>query len=141
MRTNLPNTIVNIMGVFKGKLFCHDFLPCDSTYRSPIVSGIYSLTKGERYCQTLGLPHYNIECACALLGGAIGQHTRDLMDELMDQYSTHSRSFRSPLKLISVVDDRLVQIITEYQTANYPDFAVLWFPANIPLSSYPIKGE
>jgi len=30
------------------------------------------------------------------------------------------------------VDDRLIQIVTEYQTANYPDFAVPWIPANVP---------
>lgn len=43
--------------------------------------------------------------------------------------------------LIFVVDSRLVKIITQYQTANYSDFAVLWFPADVPVASYPIYCE
>ena len=39
------------------------------------------------------------------------------------------------------VDERLVLIVEEYQIASYPDFAVLWFPANVPLASSLITGE
>lgn len=39
------------------------------------------------------------------------------------------------------VDERLVLIVKEYQIANYPDFAVLWFPASVPLASYSVTGE
>ena len=39
------------------------------------------------------------------------------------------------------VDEGLVLIVKEYQITNYPDFAVLWFQANVPLASYPITGE
>jgi hypothetical protein len=41
----------------------------------------------------------------------------------------------------AAIDDRLVQIVKEYQTTNHPDFAVLWFPANMPIGSYPITGK
>ena len=36
------------------------------------------------------------------------------------------------------VDERLVLIVKEYQIA---DFAVLWFPASVPLASYSVTGE
>jgi phospholipase B1 len=135
MRTNLHNTIVNILGVSKGKLSCCDPCSISRIYGPLTVSDIYYLTKGLRPL------HHNIGCRCAMLDGDIGQSTRDLMDDLMNQYSVYSRSSRFVSMLLLVADDRLVRIITEYQTKNYPDFAVLWFPANVPLSSYPITGE
>jgi phospholipase B1 len=92
MRTNLPNTIVNIFGVSKGKLSCYDSWFITQYMDYPIVSDIFTLTKGQSYCQNLGLPHFNIECTCALLDGDVGKHTRDMMDDLMNQYSAYSRS-------------------------------------------------
>jgi len=106
LRTHLPNTLVNLLSVFK-------------------VSGIYPLTLNEPYCSKLVplLPHANIECTCAILSGPIGELTRRKMDDLQSQYNA-----------------RLIKIVKDYQMARYPDFAVVWQPANLPLASYPIES-
>jgi len=70
-----------------------------------------------------GIPHLNLECSCALLGGSVGNTTRSLMDNLTDQYNT-----------------RLVKIVKEYQKAAYPGFAAIWQPADLPLTTFPVQG-
>ncbi|KAG8823498.1 hypothetical protein FRC17_009307 [Serendipita sp. 399] len=69
VRKGIPNTVVNILGVFK-------------------VSDVYTMTLNQPYCsQILPVPHVNIECPCMLLGGAIGNATRAAMDSLQSQYN------------------------------------------------------
>ncbi|KIM23897.1 hypothetical protein M408DRAFT_27493 [Serendipita vermifera MAFF 305830] len=69
VRTGIPNTIVNLLGVFR-------------------VSDVYQLTLNQPYCsQVIPVPHLNLECSCMLLGGAIGKATRAAMDKLQDQYN------------------------------------------------------
>lgn len=106
VRKNIPNVLVNVVGVIP-------------------VSQIYGLTLDQPYCTKLapGLPHLNIECTCALLGGAVGNATRTLMDSLVAQYNA-----------------RLVKIVKDYQRANYKSFAAVYQPAAIPLSSYPVES-
>ncbi|KAG8854234.1 hypothetical protein FRC20_001083 [Serendipita sp. 405] len=105
VRAGIPNTVVNILGVFK-------------------VSDVYTMTLNQPYCsQILPVPHVNIECPCMLLSGVAGNATRLLMDTLQTQYN-----------------ERLVKIIRDYQQARYSDFAVLWQPANVPLSTYPVDA-
>lgn len=105
VRKNIPNTVVNVVGVFK-------------------VSDVYSMTLNQPYCsQLLPVPHVNLECPCMLLGGKVGAATRALMDSLMNQYN-----------------ERLIKIVKEYQTKRYSDFAVLWQPPNIPLSTFPVHA-
>ncbi|KZV88552.1 hypothetical protein EXIGLDRAFT_772595 [Exidia glandulosa HHB12029] len=106
VRKNIPNVLVNVIGVIP-------------------VAQIYPLTLDQPYCQKLlpGLPHLNIECSCALLGGAVGNATRTLMNSLTDQYN-----------------ERLQKIVKDYQRAGYKSFAATWQPPNIPLSSYPIEA-
>jgi phospholipase B1 len=107
IRTHLPNTLVNLLSVFK-------------------VSDIYPLTlTNQQYCSKLVpfLPHANIECSCALLGGKIGEFTRSQMDDLQTQYN-----------------ERLVKIVKDYQIARDPSFAVIWQPVNLPLAQYPIEA-
>ncbi|KAG8803599.1 hypothetical protein FRC18_007251 [Serendipita sp. 400] len=106
LRKAIPNSVVNLLAVFK-------------------VSDIFELTLNEPYCSKLlpAVPHKNLECACSLLGGDIGEATRNLMDELTNQYN-----------------ERLVKIATEYQKKKYPDFAVLWQPEIVHLGSYPIQA-
>ncbi|KAG8904239.1 hypothetical protein FRB99_002059 [Tulasnella sp. 403] len=71
VRQHVPNTVVNLVGVFK-------------------VSAIYNLTKhhGE-YCSKPAskLPHYSIGCACALSDGPVGDRNRWEMDKLQDLYN------------------------------------------------------
>ncbi|CCA72228.1 hypothetical protein PIIN_06162 [Serendipita indica DSM 11827] len=69
VRNGIPNTVVNVIGVFK-------------------VSDVYTMTLNQPYCsQLLPIPHANIECPCMLLGGSVGDTTRALMDKLMNQYN------------------------------------------------------
>lgn len=106
IRKAIPNSLVNLLAVFK-------------------VSDIFELTKNQPYCSKLltSLPHKNIECACSLLDGNIGETTRKLMDQLKDQYN-----------------DALIRIATDYQKQRYPDFAVVWQPEIISLGGYPIQA-
>ncbi|KAG8831135.1 hypothetical protein FRC17_003618 [Serendipita sp. 399] len=106
LRKEIPNSVVNLLAVFK-------------------VSDIFELTLNQPYCSKLlpSIPHKNLECACSLLGGHIGETTRALMDELTDQYN-----------------ERLVKIATEYQKKKYPDFAVVWQPEVVHLGTYPIQA-
>lgn len=105
IRIGIPNTIVNLFGVFR-------------------VSDVYQLTLNQPYCsQLIPLPHWNIECSCMLASGALGNATRSAMDQLQDMYN-----------------ERLIKIAKEYQTAQNPKFAVMWQPANVPLSSYPVES-
>ncbi|WVR03054.1 hypothetical protein IAU60_000043 [Kwoniella sp. DSM 27419] len=69
LRKNVPNVIVNIIGMFR-------------------VSAIYKLTLADPYCQTPGLPlpHLALECGCALLPGPAGDYTRQKMDEQGEAY-------------------------------------------------------
>ncbi|KZV88555.1 hypothetical protein EXIGLDRAFT_678820 [Exidia glandulosa HHB12029] len=68
VRSNIPNTVVNVIGQIP-------------------VSQIYPLTLNQPYCsQLVPLPHENIECSCALLPGAVGNATRTLMDNLQAQF-------------------------------------------------------
>ncbi|CAE6494746.1 unnamed protein product [Rhizoctonia solani] len=71
VRTNIPNTLVNLFGVFQ-------------------VSQIYNLTLNQSYCQQLipNVTHYNLECTCALFSGETGEFTRSRMDKLQGQYNT-----------------------------------------------------
>ncbi|KAG8813603.1 hypothetical protein FRC17_001478 [Serendipita sp. 399] len=69
IRTGIPNTVVNVLGVFK-------------------VSDVYTMTLNQPYCsQILPVPHVNLECPCMLLGGAIGNATRSAMDSLQSQWN------------------------------------------------------
>ncbi|KIM24545.1 hypothetical protein M408DRAFT_75896, partial [Serendipita vermifera MAFF 305830] len=106
LRAAIPNTLVNLLAVFK-------------------VSDIFELTLNQPYCSKLLpiVPHKNLECACSLLGGKIGEATRDQMDQLTNQYN-----------------ERLLKIVKEYQTARYPGFAVVWQPPVVALGSYPIEA-
>ncbi|EJD43634.1 hypothetical protein AURDEDRAFT_145439 [Auricularia subglabra TFB-10046 SS5] len=106
VRKNIPNTVVNVVGTIP-------------------VSQIYPVTLNQPYCSQLipAVPHFNIECSCALLPGLIGQTTRALMDKWAAQY-----------------DERLLKIVKDYQKANYSDFAAIWQPLNIPLASFPIQS-
>ncbi|KAG9077985.1 hypothetical protein FS749_010062 [Ceratobasidium sp. UAMH 11750] len=106
VRTNIPNTLVNLFGVFQ-------------------VSQIYNLTLNQPYCQQLipGVPHYNLECTCALFGGETGEFTRSRMDKLQGQYNT-----------------ALQKIVADYKKKNYNDFAVIWQPPVVPLGQYPIES-
>ncbi|KAH7338368.1 hypothetical protein B0J17DRAFT_662245 [Rhizoctonia solani] len=71
VRKNIPNTLVNLFGVFQ-------------------VSQIYTLTLNQPYCQQLipNVTHYNLECTCALFSGEAGEFTRSRMDKLQGQYNT-----------------------------------------------------
>ncbi|KAF8601792.1 hypothetical protein BDV93DRAFT_495421 [Ceratobasidium sp. AG-I] len=71
VRANIPNTLVNLFGVFQ-------------------VSQIYNLTLNQPYCQQLipNVTHYNLECTCALFTGETGEFTRSRMDKLQGQYNT-----------------------------------------------------
>ncbi|KAG9112300.1 hypothetical protein FRC07_007937, partial [Ceratobasidium sp. 392] len=106
VRANIPNTLVNLFGVFQ-------------------VSQIYNLTLNQPYCQQLIpiIPHYNIECTCALFGGEIGKFTRSRMDKLQGQYNA-----------------ALQKIVADYKKKNYKDFAVIWQPPAIPLDRYPVES-
>jgi len=106
LKANLPNTIVNLTGVFK-------------------VSAIYERTLNQPYCEKILplIPHLNWECSCALLGGEAGTATRKAMDDLQAQYN-----------------DRLGKIVSDYQRAHDPTFAVTYVGAEIPLGDYPIEA-
>ncbi|KAH7103679.1 hypothetical protein BKA62DRAFT_48226 [Auriculariales sp. MPI-PUGE-AT-0066] len=106
VRKNIPNVLVNIAGVFQ-------------------VSQIYPLTQGKAWCNKIlpAIPHVNLECSCALLGGAAGNVTRSLMDDLADQYNT-----------------RLQKIVKEYQQMKYPGFAAVWQPIDLPLTTFPVEA-
>ncbi|KAG8738961.1 hypothetical protein FRC12_016473 [Ceratobasidium sp. 428] len=106
IRTNIPNTLVNLFGVFQ-------------------VSQIYKLTLNQPYCQQLipVIPHYNIECTCALFGGETGEFTRSRMDKLQGQYNTV-----------------LQKIVADYKAKNYKDFAIIWQPPVVPLDRYPVES-
>lgn len=105
VRSHIPNTVVNLLGVFQ-------------------VSAIYNLTRhaGEYCSRNLPtLPHYSVGCGCALADGPLGDWYRNEMDKLQEKYN-----------------QRLLKIVKHYQELNDPSFAVLWQPAVIPLSEYPI---
>ncbi|QRV92999.1 GDSL-like lipase/acylhydrolase family protein [Ceratobasidium sp. AG-Ba] len=106
VRTNIPNTLVNLVGVFQ-------------------VSHIYNLTLNQPYCEQLipNVTHYNLECTCALFGGATGEFTRSRMDKLQGQYNT-----------------ALQKIVADYKAKNYKDFAVIWQPPVVPLDRYPVES-
>ncbi|CAG8615056.1 4971_t:CDS:2, partial [Ambispora gerdemannii] len=66
---NIPNTIVNIMGLFN-------------------VSQVYAFAKGKSHCRWLYvLPQIQFGCACAFLPGRIGDFNRARMDEITMQYN------------------------------------------------------
>lgn len=106
IRSSIPNSLVNVIGVFR-------------------VSPMFDLTANEAYCTQRfpSLPHFNLECPCALLGGDVGKRTRNRMDDLTSQYN-----------------DRLVKIVKKYQELKYPDFAVIWQPPIVTLDRYPIEA-
>ncbi|EJD41351.1 hypothetical protein AURDEDRAFT_115465, partial [Auricularia subglabra TFB-10046 SS5] len=107
LRGSVANVLVNVVGM----------LP---------LTEIYGLTKDQSYCRQLlgqSIPHVNILCSCMLLGGFLGEITREGMDILISQYNT-----------------RLQNIVRDYQALADPEFAVTWQPVNAPLSSYPIQA-
>ncbi|CAG8619901.1 5286_t:CDS:2 [Ambispora leptoticha] len=66
---NVPNTIVNIMGLFN-------------------VSQVYAFSKGKSYCRWLYvLPQVQFGCACAFLPGRLGEINRARMDEITMKYN------------------------------------------------------
>ncbi|KAG9005321.1 hypothetical protein FRB94_001612 [Tulasnella sp. JGI-2019a] len=107
LREHVPNVVVNMMGVFQ-------------------VSQIYNVTRNHNeYCSNgvPYIPHYSIECSCAVADGPLGAWARSEMDRLQAQYN-----------------ERLLKIVKRYQKLNDPHFAILWQPANIPLAKFPIEG-
>ncbi|KAH7103683.1 hypothetical protein BKA62DRAFT_48382 [Auriculariales sp. MPI-PUGE-AT-0066] len=104
VRVNVPNVVVNVVANIP-------------------VSQVYDLTLNEPYCTKILPVHYNIECTCALLGGAAGEATRALMVSLQKQY-----------------DARLLKIVQDYQKANYAGFAAIYQPLNIPLADWPVES-
>lgn len=135
----IANTIVNLTGVFK---LSGLYKVCwGSPARCHPTDPRSQLTRNQPYCdQTIPfIRHFNWECSvrhffpsrlpdlfhfqCALLGGDIGKVTRRAMDELQAQYN-----------------DRLLKIVSDYQRARDPRFAVTWIGAEIPLHEYPIEA-
>jgi len=142
VRQNIPNVLVNVVGVFRvrtseDRAIHYPSLMGDTGIANlPIddqpavvvrTLSIRSLPLLTVFCSDRvgipGIPHLNIECSCALLGGSVGNATRTLMDNLTDQYNT-----------------RLVKIVKEYQKAAYPGFAAIWQPADLPLTTFPVQG-
>jgi phospholipase B1 len=60
---------------------------------------------------------------CALLDGEIGRATRKAMDVLQEQYN-----------------DRLLRIVSDYQRARHPTFAVTYVNAKIPFEELPSRS-
>ncbi|KAG8881362.1 hypothetical protein FRB97_009627 [Tulasnella sp. 331] len=107
LREHVSNVVVNMLGVFQ-------------------VSEIYNMTKGHaEYCHSgvPYIPHYSIECSCAIADGPFGAWVRSEMDKLQQLYNK-----------------KLSKIVKRYQELNDPHFAVLWQPASIPLAKFPIEG-
>jgi len=142
VRENIPNVLVNVVGVFRvrtseGRAIHYPSLTGDTGIADLFVDGqpvvvvhtlsLHSLSLLTVFCSDHvgipGLPHLNLQCTCAVLGGAAGNATRTLMDNLTDQYNT-----------------RLMKIVKEYQRAAYPGFAAIWQPADLPLTTYPVQG-
>ncbi|KAK9760652.1 hypothetical protein K7432_015116 [Basidiobolus ranarum] len=103
VRKSIPRVVVSLGGVFN-------------------VSQTWAKTKNDPYCQkVMGLPHLNIECPCALLGGIIGEESRKSMD-----------------KRAAAFNQRLVKIYQDYKNQQTNTFAITLHPLDIDLSSLPI---
>ncbi|KAF8714677.1 hypothetical protein RHS03_00310, partial [Rhizoctonia solani] len=103
IRKNIPNTLVNLFGVFK-------------------VSQIYGLTLNEPYCQQLipNVTHYNLECTCALFGGETGEFTRSRMDKLQNQYNTALKKIAAEYKAKNYADFAVIWQPAEVPLGRYP---------------------
>lgn len=109
LRKNVPNIIVNIIGLFR-------------------VSAIYKLTLKDPYCQPplfpYPIPHFPLECSCALLPGPTGDWTRQKMDELGEAY-----------------DEAVLEIVREWEKEGDEHFGAIWQPGTaIDLPNYPITA-
>ncbi|CEL59890.1 Phospholipase B1, membrane-associated OS=Mus musculus GN=Plb1 PE=2 SV=2 [Rhizoctonia solani AG-1 IB] len=103
VRKNIPNTLVNLFGVFQ-------------------VSQIYGLTLNEPYCQQLipNVTHYNLECTCALFSGEVGEFTRSRMDKLQGQYNTALKKIVADYKKKNYNDFAVIWQPPEVPLGRYP---------------------
>ncbi|KAK9766006.1 hypothetical protein K7432_005237 [Basidiobolus ranarum] len=103
VRKDIPKVIISLGGVFN-------------------VSQTWAKTRSDPYCQKIkGLPHLNIECPCALLGGKLGEESRKDMDNRAAAFN-----------------ERLYKIYQDYKSQQSDTFALTLHPLDIDLASLPI---
>ncbi|EUC57314.1 GDSL-like lipase/acylhydrolase [Rhizoctonia solani AG-3 Rhs1AP] len=103
VRKNIPNTLVNLFGVFQ-------------------VSEIYKLTLNQPYCQQLipNVTHYNLECTCALFSGEAGEFTRSRMDKLQGQYNVALQKIVADYKAKNYKDFAVIWQPPSVPLGQYP---------------------
>ncbi|CAE6448655.1 unnamed protein product [Rhizoctonia solani] len=119
VRKNIPNTLVNLFGVFQ-------------------VSQIYGLTLNEPYCQQLipNVTHYNLECTCALFSGEVGEFTRSRMDKLQGQYNTALKKIVADYKKKNYNDFAVIWQPPEVPLGRYPiESLIASIPARQPINA------
>ncbi|KAG8717615.1 hypothetical protein FRC08_007098 [Ceratobasidium sp. 394] len=123
VRTNIPNTLVNLFGAWQltdiyaltsGQSYWY---VASYTPLSPI------LTKGRSQQTAPFVERFAIGCPCIAGTGDVGNFTRNQMDRLVEQYNTV-----------------LQNITADYKSKNYDNFAVIWQPPNIPFKEYPVEA-
>jgi phospholipase B1 len=82
-----------------------------SLYQQFNVSEVFDLTNPDPYCRRLRNLGLSLECACAFQDSAIGEKTRDIMDNLVTEYNA-----------------RLLKVVRDYEKRASDGFKVILDP-------------
>lgn len=99
------------------------------------VSGVFPLSANNSYCKPNNLLYNLNECSCS---GSQANWT--IMDNLSDGNTLYFISLSKPNELYIAYNVKLQSIADKYKGTANGTFAVMYSPAPIQLSSFPIDA-